>query len=222
MRILVVEDEKKLALAIARALKHQSYAVDIAYDGDSGLDLGLSDEFDLIILDHMLPGQNGQQVCQYLRQNNIHTPILMLTARDQIGDKVSALDAGADDYMVKPFSFEELFARIRALIRRPHTTTENKLIVHDLTLDPSSFQVTRSQKNIDLSVKEFAILEYLLRHKNSIVSRENLITHVWDYDAEVLPNVVEVHIKNLRDKIDKPFDLQIIQTVRGRGYIIKD
>lgn len=220
MRILIVEDEIKLAKAIARALELQKYAVDIAYDGEAGLDLAIGEEFDLVILDLMLPKIDGVEVCRQIRKEGITTPILVLTAKGQVNDKVAGLDAGADDYMVKPFSFEELFARLRALVRR-HTNNSNPLLrVADLTLDPATFKVERGKKLIRLSAKEFSILEYLMRHKNSVLTREQIVAHVWNYDADVLPSTVEVHIKHLRDKIDTPFDKKLIRTVRGFGYEI--
>ncbi len=222
MRILIVEDEVKLANAIKRALELQKYAVDVAHDGITGFDLAIGEEFDLIILDIMLPQMSGIEICKKIRQEGLHIPILMLTAKGQIKDKVTALDIGADDYMVKPFAFEELFARVRALIRRPTKMSMSVLKVKDLTLDTLKFKVKRGDKQIILSTKEFSILEYLLRHKNMVISKEQLISHVWNYDADVLPNVVEVHIKHLRDKIDVPFSPQLIKTIRGKGYMIEE
>jgi DNA-binding response OmpR family regulator len=222
MRILVVEDEVKLAHAIKRALQTQQYAVDVVYTGTDGYDLAVGEAFDLIILDVLLPGMDGVSVCRKLREERIHTPVLMLTAKGQIADKVIGLDVGADDYVVKPFAFEELFARIRALIRRPKKTEEAVMTIQDLSLDPSTFRVTRDRKNISLSAKEFSLLEFLMRNKNSVLSREQLIHHIWNYDADVLPNTVEVHMKHLRDKMDKPFAVSLVKTVRGRGYTIED
>lgn len=221
MRILIIEDEIKIANAIKRALELQSYAVDTANDGITGLDLALGEEFDLIILDLMLPGIDGIEICKKIREQDIHTPILMLTAKGQVSDKVSGLDIGADDYMIKPFSFEELFARIRALIRRPRKLQDAVLKIKDLELDPSHFIVKRAQTIISVSLKEFALLEYLMRNKNTIQSREKIIAHVWNYESDVLPTTVEVHIKHLRDKIDTPFKSNLIRTVRGRGYTIR-
>lgn len=222
MRILIVEDEQKLANIIKRALELQKYAVDIAYDGELGLDLAIGESFDLIILDLMLPKIDGLEICKQIRKEGIHTPILMLTAKGQITDKVTGLDVGADDYMVKPFSFEELFARIRALVRRSSKTDDPVLKVKDLTVDPMAFKVKKGDKLIELSTKEFSILEYLMRHKNTVVTREQIVNHVWNYDANVLPSTVEVHIKHLRDKIDTPFKTQLIRTVRGFGYEIRE
>ncbi len=222
MRILIVEDEIKLANATKRALEIQKYAVDVAYTGTTGLDMAIGEDYDLIILDVMLPGTDGIEVCRQIRTAGKHVPILMLTAKGQVTDKVIGLDVGADDYVVKPFSFEELFARVRALIRRPKNTTDTILKIQDLTLDPQSFKITRAGKDIELSTKEFSLLEYLLRNKNRVLSREQIVAHVWDYDADVLPTTIEVHIKHLRDKIDAQHNIRVIKTVRGRGYTIRD
>lgn len=220
MRILVVEDEIKLANAIRRALELQQYAVDTAYDGEAGLDLAVGEKYDLILLDLMLPKIDGIEICRHLRREKIKTPVLMLTARGQVSDKVNGLDVGADDYMVKPFSFEELFARVRALIRRGSGLAENKLQVADLKLDPSAYQVSRGGKKLSLSGKEFAILEYLMRHKNKVVSKEQIVESVWNYESDILSSTVEVHIKHIRDKIDLPFEKRLLKTVRGFGYEI--
>lgn len=220
MRILVVEDEIKLANAIKRALELQTYAVDVAYDGNDGLDLAVGEKFDAIILDVMMPGIDGFELLERIRKEKIATPILMLTAKGQITDKVNGLDIGADDYMVKPFSFEELFARVRALVRRPVQANEPVLQVQDLTLNPKTFRVKRAGRDIKLSTKEYALLEYMMRNKNMVLTKEQIVSHVWDYDAEVLPTTVEVHMKHLRDKIDMPFEKSLIQTIRGRGYTI--
>jgi two-component system, OmpR family, response regulator len=218
MRILVVEDEHKIANSIKKALEHEKYAVDVAYDGQEGMNLALAEEYDLIILDIFLPQINGLELCRKIRQEKIHTPILMLTAKGQIDDKVEGLDSGADDYMVKPFALTELFARIRALIRRPKQVTDTVLSLADLTLDTKTFEVQRNNTHIKLSSKEFSLLEYLMRHPNIIITKEQIIQHVWDYDADVLPNSVEVYIKHLRDKIDIPKAPELIHTVRGFGY----
>lgn len=218
----MVEDEIKLANAIKRALELQKHAVDVAYNGEDGLDLAIGEGFDLIILDLMLPKVDGLEICKQVRKEGIHTPVLILTAKGQINDKVKGLDVGADDYMVKPFSFEELFARVRALVRRSPRTDNPVLKIKDLTLDPQTFKVKRDGKLVELSVKEFSILEYLLRHKNSVVTKDQIVNHVWDYDADVLPSTVEVHIKHLRDKLDTSSKPSIIRTVRGFGYEVKD
>ncbi|MEI7682908.1 MAG: response regulator transcription factor [Candidatus Saccharibacteria bacterium] len=224
MRFLIVEDEHKIANAIKQGLEQESYAVDLAYDGDQGLASALADEYDLIILDRMLPGNaDGIEICKQVRKADIHTPILMLTARDRVSDRIEGLDSGADDYLVKPFAFEELLARIRALLRRPQDATSPLLKVKDLSLDPANFVVRRQDKLIDLSKREFALLEYLIRNKGRILSKQNIINHVWDFDADVLPNTVEVYMGYLRQKIDKPFNgSDLIHTVRGFGYRLGD
>lgn len=222
MRILLIEDEHKLANAIKRALEIQKYAVDVAYDGESGLDMAIGENsYDLIISDFMMPGINGLDLCKQVRNEKIHTPILLLTAKGQIQDKVVGLDSGADDYMVKPFSFDELFARVRALVRRPKNTSELILKIDNLTMDPANFRVSRDGQPIQLSSREFALLEYLMRNQNKVLSKDHLISHVWDYDADVLPGTVEVHIKNIRDKIDVPPNKKLVHTVRGFGYEMK-
>lgn len=221
MRILVVEDEHKIANSIKQGLEQEKYAVDVVYSGAEGLDFALSEDYDLIILDRLLPELDGIEITKKLRIQNIHTPILILTAKGQIEDKVEGLDSGADDYMTKPFAFAELLARVRALSRRPKNSTGNILKVEDLTLDNTTYEVRRGDKIIKLSNKEFTLLEYLMRHQNKIISKEQIMNHVWDYDADILPNTVEVFIKHLRDKIDPPpFKTKLIHTVRGFGYKI--
>ncbi|HLD24586.1 MAG TPA: response regulator transcription factor [Patescibacteria group bacterium] len=217
MRILVVEDEHKIAAAIKKGLEQEKYAVDVAYSGTDGFDLASTEDYDVIILDVLLPGMDGITVCKELRKKNIHTPVLILTAKGQIQDRVTGLDGGADDYLTKPFSFEELLARIRALSRRPKKTLGNTLAVGNLILNTQTFEVTRSGKPVLLSSKEYSLLEYLLRHSNQVLSKDHIIAHVWDYDADILPNTVEVYIKNLRIKLGKP---DLIHTVRGFGYKI--
>ncbi len=198
MRILVVEDEHLIANSIKKGLEQERYAVDVAYDGDTGFDLSVTEDYDVIILDLMLPGMDGMTLCKELRKKQIHTPILMLTARGQVQDKVSGLNAGADDYLTKPFSFEELLARTKALIRRPRKISETKL-------DPQKY---------GLSSKEFSLLEYFMQNPDKIISKEQIISHIWNYDADVLPNTVEAHVRNLRKKMGK----DLIRTVRGFGY----
>ena len=222
MRILIVEDEMKLAHAMKRALQLQKYAVDVVNNGKDGLDFAIGEELSLIILDVMLPGIDGIEICKRIRAEGIHTPVLMLTARGQISDKVTGLDVGADDYVVKPFSFEELFARIRALVRRPTQTNDPVLHIKDLTLDPKTFAVKRNGNMIELSAKEFSLLEYLLRNKNTVLTKEQIISHVWNYDSDVLPSTIEVHVKHLRDKIDVAKEDSLIYTIRGRGYTIRE
>lgn len=222
MRILLVEDEVKLAHAVKRALELQKYTVDVVNNGKEGFDLAVGEEFNLIILDVMLPGMDGIEICKRIRKESIHTPVMMLTAKGQISDKVNGLDVGADDYLVKPFSFEELFARIRALVRRPTHVIDPILSIKDLTLDPKTFTVKRGERMIELSVKEFSLLEYLLRNKNTVLNKEQIIAHVWNYDADVLPSTIEVHMKHLRDKIDSEGENSLIYTIRGRGYTIRE
>ena len=221
MRILIIEDEHKIANSIKKGLEQELLAVDVTYTGIDGYDLASSEEYDLIILDRLLPGMDGVEICKKLREKQIHTPILLLTAKGQIHDKVEGLNAGADDYLTKPFAFEELLARVKALMRRPQTAIHTQLTLGNLTLDTVSYSVTRAGKSIELSNKEFILLEYLLRHQNKVVSKEQIINHVWDYDANILPNTVEAYIKLLRNKIDKPFkDKPLIHTLRGFGYKI--
>jgi DNA-binding response OmpR family regulator len=219
MRILIVEDEHRIANTIKKGLEQENYAVDVAYDGTEGFDLAISEEYDAIILDLMLPGMDGITICKQLRDKKNHTPILMLTAKSQTSDKITGLDSGADDYLAKPFSFDELVARIRALTRRPKQVLPAKFEVEDLSLDPSNFLVQRGAKKISLSSKEFALLEYLMRNAHKILSKDQIIGHIWNYEADILPNTVEVYIRNLRNKLGKP---EIIQTVRGFGYRIGD
>lgn len=220
MRVLLIEDEHRIAHAIKKGLEIESYAVDVVYTGTDGYDLASTEEYDVIILDVMLPGMNGVTVCKTLRKENIHTPILMLTAKGQVEDKVHGLNAGADDYLPKPFAFEELLARIRALTRRPHQTLSPILTVRDLTLSPTDFTVSRGKQPIQLSQKEFALLEYLMRNAGKIITKDQIIAHVWNYDADILPNTVEVYIRNLRLKVDHQFpkETPFIYTVRGFGY----
>jgi len=222
MRILVVEDEHKIANAIKKGLEHEAYAVDVAYDGEQGYDLAATEDYDAIVLDLMLPKMDGVEICRQLRDEQIHTPILMLTAKSQLGDKVEGLNAGADDYLVKPFAFAELLARIRALIRRPKDSMGPVLTVDDLSLNTITFEVRRGNQKIHLSKTEFALLEYMLRHQGMILTKDQIINHVWDYDADVLPNTVEVYIGYLRTKIDKAFKdrTPLIHTARGFGYRI--
>lgn len=221
MRILVVEDELKIARAIQRGLTLKGYAVDMVHDADTGLSYAVDDDYDVIILDRMLPGSfDGVSLAKQAREAGQSAPILMLTARGSIADRVEGLNSGADDYLVKPFSFDELVARIQALLRRPPATTGTKLQCEDLTLDPATFSVTRGDTPIALSQKEFSLLEYLMRNKGQIVTKDMIITHVWNEDSLILPNTVEVYIGYLRSKIDRPFpkSKQLLQTKRGFGY----
>jgi DNA-binding response OmpR family regulator len=220
MRVLIVEDEQRIARSIKKGLELEHYAVDLAFTGSEGYALATGEEYDLIILDLMLPEMDGVAVCKKLRERKIHTPILMLTAKSQIDEKVEGLNAGADDYLTKPFSFEELLARIRALTRRPKQLLNSTLVYKTLSLDTSTYEVKRSGTSISLSSKEFALLEYLIRNQKKILTKDQIISHVWDYDADILPNTVEVYIRNLRKKIDQPFTTEepFIHTVRGFGY----
>lgn len=220
MRILLVEDEHKIANSIKKGLEQELFAVDVVYNGIEGYDLSVTEEYDLIILDRLLPGIDGVEICKRLREHAIHTPILLLTAKGQVEDRVEGLNAGADDYVTKPFAFEELLARIRALTRRPKTTLGQVLSVDSLKLDMLTFSVEREGKHLTLSSKEFSLLEYLMRHTGKVITKEQIINHVWDYDANILPNTVEVYIKLLRGKIDKPFKKPLIHTIRGFGYKI--
>ncbi|MCL5019998.1 MAG: response regulator transcription factor [Patescibacteria group bacterium] len=205
MRILVVEDEHKIANSIRRGLEQENFAVDLSYDGNDGYDMAVSEDYDVIVLDLMLPGIDGMKICRKLREDKIQTPILMLTAKGSLQDKVTGLNSGADDYLVKPFAFEELLARIRALIRRPKESANTKLKVGDLELDSLNYQVKRSGKSIELSRKEFSLLEYLIRNQGKIITKDQIIAHVWNYDSDILPNTVEVYIGYLRKKIDTGF-----------------
>lgn len=218
MRVLVVEDERKIADFIRRGLTEHGYAVDVAYDGEEALDWPALTEFDAIILDVMLPVRDGIDVCQTLRTQGVQTPILMLTAKDAVEDRVEGLDSGADDYLVKPFAFAELLARLRALSRRQPAVLGARLEVGNLSLDSASRRVSHVGREIDLTSKEYAILEYMMRHPGQVLTRTMLADHVWNYDFDSDSNVIDVHIRNLRRKIDDPFQTEMIQTVRGAGY----
>ncbi len=222
MRILVVEDEHKIARALGKALEQEKYAVDVVYDGDEGYAMATTEPYDLAIIDRMIPGEyNGLDIIKAMRDQKIHTPVLVLTALGTTSDKTKGLDSGADDYLVKPFALEELLARVRALLRRPSEQQAVVLKAGDLTLDTTTFQVTRDGQDINLTSKEFALLEYMLRNQGRPLSKETIIAHVWDYDADILLNTVEVYIKYLRTKVDQPFNAPpLIQTVRGFGYKI--
>lgn len=217
MRILVVEDEHKIANSIKRGFEQESWACDVAYDGEEGYDMAVSEEYDTIVLDLMLPKMDGVSVCKKLRAEGIHTPILMLTARGTLNDKVGGLNSGADDYLVKPFAFEELIARVKALVRRPKIVKSEKLKVKSLELDVNNYEVKKDGKTVELSRKEFALLEYLMRNAGKVVTKENIIAHVWDYEADILPNTVEVFVGYLRNKLGS----DVIKTVRGFGYKIE-
>ncbi|MFA5143654.1 MAG: response regulator transcription factor [Candidatus Omnitrophota bacterium] len=222
MRILVIEDERKIADFIRRGLKEEGYAVDTSYDGENGLFLAKTNNYDLILLDLMLPKIDGITVCKKLRADKIVSPIIMLTAKDAVKDKVTGLDAGADDYLTKPFAFEELLARIRAILRKKGEQEQaTRLAVGDLSLDLTTHKVTRAGKDIELTSKEFALLEYLMRNAGKVVTRTMISEHVWDIDFDTFTNVIDVYINYLRNKIDSDARVKLIQTVRGRGYILK-
>lgn len=220
MRILVVEDDHKIAGAIKKGLEQESFAVDVAYDGDDGMDSALTGEYDLVVLDWMLPGDfDGAGIIKKMREEKLHTPVIFVTAKDAIDNRVGGLNAGADDYLVKPFAFEELLARVRALLRRPKEGFTPVIEYADMTINPQTYAVTRNGKQIELTSKEFSLLEYMVRNPERILTKENIITHVWDFDADVLPNTVEVYIGYLRTKIDKPYPKNpLIHTRRGFGY----
>ena len=219
MRVLIVEDEHKIARALAKALEQETYAVDIAYDGDEGFAMATTEPYDVAIIDRMLPGNyDGIGIVKGMRDAKVHTPVLFLSALDSIAERTAGLDAGADDYLVKPFALEELLARVRALLRRPTEQQSETLTAGDLTLDTITYSVKRGDTSIQLTSKEYALLEYLMRNQGRPISKEVIISHVWDYDADILPNTVEVYVKYLRNKVDTPFDKPLIHTVRGFGY----
>lgn len=224
MKILLVEDDHKISSSIKLGLEHKTFAVDTAFNGETGYDLASTEDYDVVILDLMLPLMDGMEVCKRLREDKVSTPILMLTAKSQVSDKVNGLNIGADDYLAKPFSFDELVARIKALGRRPKQTVSNVLTIDNLSVDLNKLEVLRAGETIKLSKKEFALLEHLIRNKNQILKKEQIIDKVWNFDADILPNTVEVYIGYLRNKIDKPFKGQkkLIHTVRGFGYKISE
>ncbi len=221
MRILLVEDEARIAAFVRKGLQEERYVVDVAEDGDAALDFVAAAEYDLIILDVMLPRRDGFSVCQELRRRGRKTPVLMLTARDAVDDRVRGLDAGADDYLVKPFAFKELLARLRALTRRAPETQSLQLELGDLSLDTVTHAATRAGQAIDLSAREYRLLEYLLRHRGQPLTRTQIAEAVWGYDFDAQSNVVDVYIRYLRRKVDDPFESKLIQTVRGVGYKIE-
>ena len=222
MRVLIIEDEHKIANALKRVFQQEHYAVDVCYDGEEGLAMGTNQPYDIMIIDLGLPKKDGLQVIKELRQQSVHTPVIVLTAKGSTSEKVAGLDAGADDYILKPFAMDEVLARVRALLRRPADQQITVLEAEDLTLNTTTYEVKRGGKVIPLTSKEFSLLEYLLRNKGRPLSKDEIIGHVWDYDADVLPNTVEVYIRYLRQKIDDPFDKPIIHTARGFGYSVKE
>ncbi len=222
MRILVVEDEKKIADFIRRGLREEGYAVDAAYDGEEGLFLARTNDYDLVLLDLMLPKLDGLTLCKKLKEAKVKARVIMLTAKGTVKDKVLGLDSGADDYLTKPFAFEELLARIRAILRKNEAQAPTKLKLADLELDLLTHKVARGSKEIELTTKEYSLLEYLMRNEGIIVTRTMISEHVWDIDFDTFTNVIDVYINYLRNKVDSGFRKKLIHTVRGRGYILKE
>ena len=221
MRILIVEDEKKVAAFIKKGLEEETYAVDIAMDGEEGLHLGEQNQYDLIILDLMLPKINGLEILSILRSKKIETPILLLTAKDSVDDKVEGLNQGADDYLTKPFAFSELLARIRVLLRRGKAETKTTLEIADLPLNLVSHKVNRGNEEIELTGKEYSLLEYFMRNQEKVLTRTMIAEHVWDYNFDTFTNVIDVYVNHLRKKIDKNFSTKLLHTLRGVGYVMK-
>jgi two-component system OmpR family response regulator len=221
MRVLIVEDEVKMAGLLRRGFREEGFAADVARTGDDALWMSRATEYDAIVLDVMLPGVDGFEVCRRLREADVWSPVLMLTARDAVGDRVTGLDAGADDYLTKPFSFAELLARLRALARRPPLERPPILEVGDLRLDPATRRVWRGEVEVQLSAKEFAVLETFMRRPGQVLSRYQLLEHCWDYGYENRSNVVDVYVRYLRDKVDRPFGRSSLETVRGAGYRLR-
>jgi DNA-binding response OmpR family regulator len=222
MHLLLVEDNKRLNNSLRMTLEEDGYAVDAAFDGLDGEEMGMMDIYDIIILDIMLPGKDGIEVCRALRNKRVRTPILMLTARDALEDRVLGLDSGADDYLVKPFEADELLARIRALLRRESSAKTGILQIGDLQLDPAMHTVKRGDQPVNLTAKEFSLLEYMMRHPNHLITREMAESHLWNYESLVASNVVDVYIRRLRSKIDDAHPVKLLETVRGAGYRIRD
>lgn len=221
MRILVIEDEDKVASFIKRGLEEERYAVDVAPDGDEGLALAELAPYDVIVLDLMLPGMDGFQILKRLRDDGVATPVLVLTARNAVDDKIRGLDLGADDYLTKPFAFAELLARVRALLRRGQPQASPILKIADLTLDPAARRVTRAEQRIELTAKEYALLEYLMRHNGRVLTRTMISEHVWDQTFDSYTNVIDVYVNYLRKKVDQGFEPKLIHTVRGVGYTLR-
>ena len=221
MRILVVEDDKKVAGFIKKGLEEESYAVDVAYDGEDGLHFGSEGQYDLIILDIMLPKIDGLEILSQLRDQGKDTPILLLTAKDAVDDKVTGLNKGADDYLTKPFAFSELLARVRVLLRRGKAEVKTTLMISDLILDLVSHKVNRDGDEIELTGKEYGLLEYFMRNQEKVLTRTMIAEHVWDYNFDTFTNVIDVYINHLRKKIDKGRELKLLHTLRGVGYVMK-
>lgn len=222
MRILVVEDEKKVAGFIQRGLEEEGYTVDVAYDGEEGVQKAEAQTFDVILMDIMLPKKDGLAAIKELREKQVQTPVLCLTARDSVDDKVSGLDIGADDYLAKPFAFAELVARCRALIRRGSSDRGAEIYFADLRLDPVAHKVWRSGNEIELTSKEYALMEYFMRHPNQPLTRAMIAENVWDYTFDSFTNIIDVYVNYLRNKIDRDYDKKLIHTVRGQGYMLKE
>jgi DNA-binding response OmpR family regulator len=222
MRVLVVEDNSGLAASLRQGLREHGFAVDWVGDGASGFDHAATAVYDLLILDRMLPGCDGLDLLRRLRERGLATPVIFLTARAAVGERIEGLDAGADDYLVKPFSFAELLARIRVVLRRGNEVAPASLQVADLRLDPATRVVERAGRRIDLSAKQFTLLHYLMRHAGQVVSRTMILEHVWDFAFDGLTNVVDVHINRLRNKIDRGYDRPLIHTLRGVGYVLRE
>jgi DNA-binding response OmpR family regulator len=222
MRILLVEDNRRLSDSLRATLVDDGYAVDAAYDGIEGEEMATFTPYDVIILDVMLPKRDGIEVCRSLRDQKVATPILMLTARDGLDDRVLGLDSGADDYLIKPFEIKELRARLRALMRRESGNKSGNIIIADLRLDPATHYVWRGDSPLDLTAKEYSLLEYLMRNANRLITREMIVGHLWDYDQTIASNVVDVYIRRLRRKVDDPYDEKLIETIRGAGYRLRD
>jgi DNA-binding response OmpR family regulator len=222
VRLLLVEDNRRLSGSLRAVLVEDGYAVDAAYDGIEAEELASFTPYDAIILDIMLPKRDGIEVCRSLRDKKVKTPILMLTARDGLDDRVLGLDSGADDYLIKPFEVKELRARLRALMRRRSDDKSATLVVGDLRLDPALHEVRRGQIRLDLTAKEYSLLEYMMRNANRLITREMILAHVWDYGRVTASNVVEAHIRRLRIKLDDPFETKMIETIRGAGYLLQD
>lgn len=222
MRILVVEDEKKVSSFIQRGLEEEGFSVDVAFDGEEGVEKAENQTFDLILMDIMLPKKDGLAAIKELRDKQVVTPVLCLTARDSVDDKVTGLDIGADDYLAKPFAFAELVARCRALIRRGSKDRGAEIFFADLRLDPVAHKVWRSGNEIDLTSKEYALMEYFMRHPNQPLTRAMIAENVWDYTFDSFTNIIDVYVNYLRNKIDRDYDKKLIHTVRGQGYMLKE
>ena len=221
MRLLIVEDEKKVAGFIKKGLEEETYAVDVAYDGEEGFHLAELNQYDMIILDLMLPKMDGLEVLTRLRDKKVNTPILLLTAKDAVEDKVMGLNKGADDYLTKPFAFSELLARVRSLLRRGQAETKTELKVSDLSLDLVSHKVNRNGEEIELTGKEYSLLEYFMRNEGKVLTRTMIAEHVWDYNFDTFTNVIDVYVNHLRKKIDKDFSCKLLHTLRGVGYVMR-